>query len=117
MDRIGKMDRVIVIQSTTQTRETDGGIIDTWGTYATRYASITYTRKAGESNEASRKTSLYQAIFNVRRDSLTKNITTKMRVSYDSKYWDIRAVSERSDEYRKMYMVLEVEHTGPDMIG
>ena len=113
----GKLDRRIVIQSTTQTRETDGGIIDTWGTYATRSASITYTRAAGESNEVGRKTSIYQVLFTVRSDTTTRAITTKMRISYDSKFWDIRAVSERADEYRKMYLTIEAEFTGPDMKG
>lgn len=113
----GKLDRRIIIQSTTQTRDTDGGIINTWSTYATRWASIGFTTKRGESFEAGRKTSIYQVLFTLRRDSTTAAITTKMRISYDSKYWDIRAVSERADQYRKMYITIEAEHTGPDMIG
>ena len=117
---VGTLDRRIVFQSVTETQDDFGGITRSWATYATRWANLRYTRfgvVGRESTEAGRKTSIYQAIFTVRRDSLTAALTTKHRISYDSKFWDIRSVSEKADDYRKMYLVVEAEVTSPDMIG
>ena len=114
---VGSLDRRIVFQSVTETQDDFGGITRSWATYATRWANLRYTRAAGESMQSGKKTSIYQAIFTVRRDTLTAALTTKHRISYDSKFWDIRSVSEKADDYRKMYLVVEAEVTSPDMIG
>ena len=114
---VGTLDRRIVFQSVTETQDDFGGVTRSWATYATRWGNLRYTRAAGESMQSGRKTSIYQAIFTVRRDTLTAALTTKHRISYDSKFWDIRSVSEKADDYRKMYLVIEAEVTSPDMIG
>lgn len=114
MDRIGKMDRRIVIESASEARDDYGGIQETWSTYATRWAQMKYTPKAGEAYEAQRKTSDYNVQFIIRSDTTTRAITPKMRVNYDSKLYDIRAVSEIGKEYRDMYLMLEVEYNRPD---
>jgi SPP1 family predicted phage head-tail adaptor len=113
---IGALDRRIVIQTPTESRDTFGGVTSTWATYATRWANIRYAKNA-EAFPADRKTSMYSVHFIVRSDSVTRAATTKMRVSYDSKIYDIRAISERADEYRKMYLLIEAEQKGPDNIG
>lgn len=114
---VGELDRRIVIQSTTESVELDGSITDSWATYATRWASIRYAKKASEDYEAGRKTSMYTVIFIVRSDSTTRAITKKMRISYDSKIYDIRAINEQATEYRKMYLSIEAEQKGPDNLG
>jgi head-tail adaptor len=117
---VGTLDRRIIFQLATESRDTFGGVTVTWATHLTRWANLRYTRfgvVGRESMEAGRKTSIYQAIFTVRRDTQTAALTTKHRISYDSKFWDIRSISEKADDYRKMYLVIEVEVTGPDMVG
>lgn len=109
MDNVGKMDRRITVQTPTEARDDFGGFTTTWGTYCERWANLRYSRPAGESYPADRKTSIYTALFTIRRDSTTKDITAKMRISYDSKTWDIRAISEKADEFRKMYLIIEAE--------
>lgn len=116
-DKVGAMDRRIIFQLATESRDTFGGVTVSWATHLTRWANLRYTRAAGESMESGRKTSIYQAIFTVRRDTQTAALTTKHRISYDSKFWDIRSISEKADDYRKMYLVIEAEVTGPDMVG
>ncbi|MBK7337836.1 MAG: head-tail adaptor protein [Saprospirales bacterium] len=118
MDQIiGKLDRRIIFQAVTETKDAAGGVSRSWATHLTRWANLKYTRAAGESMESGKKTSIYQAIFTIRRDAQTAALTTKHRISYDSKFWDIRSISEKADEYRKMYLVVEAEVTSPDMIG
>lgn len=114
---VGELDRRIVIQETTESVEADGSITDSWGTYKTRWASIRYVKKSSEAYEAGRKTSMYNVVFIIRSDSETRAITTKMRISYDSKIYDIRAINEQATEYRKMYLAIEAEQKGPDNLG
>ncbi len=121
MDQIiGKLDRRIIFQVVTETKDAAGGVSRSWATHLTRWANLKYTRfgvVGRESMEAGKKTSIYQAVFTVRRDAQTAALTTKHRISYDSKFWDIRSISEKADEFRKMYLVVEAEVTSPDMIG
>lgn len=112
-DMIGKMDRRITIQNVTESRDSFGGFTQSWATYATRWASIKYTR-ANESYNAQRKQELYTILFTVKRDSVTKLITEKMRISYESNIYDIRSITERTDEFRRMYLTIEGENKGPD---
>ena len=110
----GKLDRRIVVQQPTDSKDGFGGITRTWATYVTRWASVTYTKKAGEQYEIDRKTSIYTVLFIIRSDSGTRGINEKMRIVYEGMLYDIRAVSERADEFRKMYLTIEAEQKGPD---
>lgn len=118
-DKIGKLDRRITIQTPTDSRDTYGGVVPSWATYATRWANVRYVsnQSASESFPADRKTSRYSIQFTVRSDTTTQAMTTKMRISFDSKIYDIRSISERADEYRKMYLLIEAEQKGTDNIG
>lgn len=112
-DTIGKMDRRITIQNVTESRDSFGGFTQSWATYATRWASIKYTR-ANENYNAQRKQELYTILFTIRRDSTTKLITEKMRIQYEGNIYDIRSITERTDEHRRMYLTIEGENKGPD---
>ena len=113
---IGKLDRRIIVQTPTDSRDEYGGVETTWATYVERWCNVRYatTPRAGEAYTADRKTSMYTILFTLRRDSGTKGINPKMRILYDGLIYDIRAISERADEYRKMYLTIEAEQKGPD---
>ena len=114
MDRIGKMDSRIIVQQPTDSQDAFGGTVRTWATYVTRWAAINYAKKAGEQYEIDRKASMYTIMFTIRSDSGTRGINPKMRILFDGKVYDIRAISERADEYRKMYLLIEAEQKSPE---
>ena len=113
-DAIGYMDRRIIVQQPTDSRDDFGGITTTWGTYVSRWANIFYSKKAGENYDAARKTSMYNVLFTLRADAGTRGVNTKMRILYEGIIYDIRAISERADEFRRMYLTIEAEQKGPD---
>ena len=113
---IGKMDRRIIVQRPTVSQDDFGGAVTTWATYVTRWCNIRYVTGASatEKYEADRKTSMYTIQFFLRSDSGTRGINHTMRILYEGKVYDIRAISERADEYRKMYLLIEGEQKSPE---
>jgi len=107
--KIGSLDRRITVQKPTESRDDYGGLITTWATFAVRWAALSYRRANTEDYPADKKTSFYRAMFTVRSDSVTRQITPKMRIVYDGKVWDIHAITEKMTELRKMYLLIEVE--------
>ena len=104
----GTLDRSITVQSYTETRDDFGGVSKSWSDYATRRANVKIRVERGdEGYDAQRKVSRQTVLFTIRRDSTTKDIDTTMRVSYNSKIYDIEAVEELHSEYRRMYMRIE----------
>lgn len=88
--RYGALSERITIESYTTARDTAGGVVKTWTTYAQPYAHIKY-ENGSERLEGARDTWIESAIFTVQYDSDTKNITSTMRVSHNG-YWDIESV-------------------------
>jgi len=104
------LDRRITIQSVSESQSATGAVTQTWATYASRRAKVEY-RVIGsdEDYQAGRKRARQYALFHVRHDTLTRNVTPKMRIQYDGDTYEIRSVSENTDEYRRMYMRIEAE--------
>lgn len=101
---IGKLDKVIIIETATDTRDDQGGYTAGWATFATVRANVRYPNTERESGEADRDTATIKAEFKVRWLS---GVTPKMRISYDSVYFDITAVLHGSG--RKEYIILRAE--------
>lgn len=81
---------LITIEQPTEVRDTSGGFTYTWSVFAQPYAYIRYSNGT-ERMEGSRDSATTKAIFKVRFDSDTKNITNKMRINYGG-YWDITSI-------------------------
>jgi len=88
--RYGALTERITIESYTTARDSAGGSVKTWSTYAQPYAHIKYG-SGSERLEGARDTWIERAVFTVQYDSDTKNITSTMRVSFNG-YWDIESV-------------------------
>ena len=86
----GQMDRLIVIQRSTATRDTVGQEIVTWSTHATVWAHVTPIG-GSELLKNQRDVAPLTSKFVIRYIS---TITEKDRISYDSRYWDILAIRE-----------------------
>lgn len=80
----------ITIESYSATIGVTGGEEVTWSTYCTPYANIRYP-KSSERLEGGRNTATRTAIFKVRHDSDTEDVTEKMRINYNG-VWNILGV-------------------------
>jgi len=100
--QIGDLDRRITLQVATTASDVFGEEIETWSTYREVWAKLAYVR-GDEQFEAMEKTAVRVEKFFVRYDS---GITEKMRVYWDSVYYDIRAIEQLG---RKEYLVLKCE--------
>lgn len=86
--RCGNLRHKIVIQTTTPTQSGSGALTDVWSTYATLRAEI--EPKGGrEFFDARQVNAEIDIVFNVRYYS---GITPKMRVSWNSRTFDIQSV-------------------------
>ena len=85
-----QLDRRIVIQSNTQTRDAYGALVDSWATFATVSAKYMPIR-GDEYLAAQQMTAKVDGVFKIRWLS---GVTETMRISYDGKYWDIRSLNE-----------------------
>jgi SPP1 family predicted phage head-tail adaptor len=104
------LDRRITIQTVSESQSATGAVTQTWSTYASRRASVEF-RIIGsdEDYQAGQKRGFQAAIFHVRHDNLTRNITPKMRIQYEGDTYEIRSVSENTDRYRRMWVRIEAE--------
>lgn len=86
----GKLDRRIVIERATETRDAIGGVTRTWATLTTVWAQeIPLPGK--EMFQAGRETIVRVSRFIIRYVS---GVTAKDRLNYDGKIWNITAVAE-----------------------
>jgi len=86
--RAGLLRHKVTIQSNTPTVDSKGGVIESWSTYATRRCSIKVV-SATETNDQNKEFASIVYKFTFRQDSKTENILPAMRISYDSRTFDI----------------------------
>lgn len=87
--RAGKLRHPIVIETATESQDEIGGITKSWATHAERMAGFE-TLSGREYFEGGGRKSEATARFWLRDD--LDDVTTKMRVSYDSRAFNIEAV-------------------------
>ena len=95
----GKLDRRITIQQATVTRGAGGGETRTWANLATVWANV--RPMSGREFTAGQQLGEVTTTFQIRYRS---DVVEKMRVSYDSKTYNIRAVLPSED--RKRFITL-----------
>lgn len=99
--RIGSLRHRIVIEQLVLTSDLQGGFDESWTTFATVWASV--EPSSGSERFFSQQIQpVYDHVIMIRSLS---GITTTMRVSYDSRIFQIHAV-ERTDGERGFYMKL-----------
>ena len=94
----GKLKHMVTIESLTQTRDAEGGMVDTWSLFATSWAAIknlsgnerTVTAQGGKTAEA-------RTEFTIR---YLPGVTAKMRVVYNDKFYDIAHVNDYDESHR-----------------
>ena len=110
MVRARKLKHKITIQSATETQDAYGEPVQTWATYAIRDAEIIPT--AGNEYFVSQQVYSSQPVqFRLRYDNTVRQITPKMRISFDSKVFDIESVINFREMNRDIDLMC-VEHNG-----
>jgi SPP1 family predicted phage head-tail adaptor len=97
---IGKSDRRITIERATETTNGYGEKVATWATLITVWAELTKTTNARESISDRQDTATKQLAFKIRSSTDSRAVSTKDRVVYDSKHFDIIGIEEigRNDQ-------------------
>lgn len=93
----GKLRHKIIIEQATESQNSYGEVINTWATFTTRRASISNLR-GGESLKSNQVSSEASILFVLRTLS---GVTTKMRVSYDSRLFDIVYVDNGNETQKE----------------
>lgn len=109
MIRAGLHRHKVTIEEPTQTTDSVGEPIITWLTYASRSAKISYSGSR-EVYRFQQYISETDSVFTFRYDGKTKNITTKMRLSYNSRVYNIKGIVNYN-EMNKEVIVACVEDT------
>lgn len=108
-DRTSNKRRRVTVQTPTETKDSYGQMLQTWGTYATRYA-----RKrdlVGREYYQSQQTiSQVTTQFTFRYDTLTKAIDTKMRINDSGTIYDIESVIDLDDKHRDIIVMGVLTH-------
>jgi SPP1 family predicted phage head-tail adaptor len=98
-----KNNKRITIETPVRVANSYGEPIETFQAYAVRWAKIEGTI-GREGFNGYQEINTYPTIFRVRYDELTKDISEKMRVSFDSRYYDIEAVVNYNQENKEVYI-------------
>ena len=88
--RAGELDRRIVIQQNTPTRNAAGEEVDSWGTLATVWARVS-PKRGREFFDARAVQAEAPAMFRIRYRA---DVTNAMRISYGGNFYDIHSVEE-----------------------
>lgn len=102
--RGGKLRERITVQQDTPTQNAYGEPIESWATYATRWAAVE-PASGNERWTGDERLAEVTHRFRVRYDATTKNITPKMRISYDSRTFDIHSVINVGTRDREIHIM------------
>lgn len=102
--RAGLLRKTVVVQSTNESRTSSGAVANTWATHCTRRAAVEPI-SGKEYFDARAENANVTVKFRLRHDSLTGLITPKMRVSYDSRYFDIESVINTGERDKEIILM------------
>ena len=98
--RAGALKHRVTIESRTQTQSSTGMATDTWSTFAKVFAEIK-TVSGNESINADQVQAEQTHIVKIR---FCPNITTSMRVNYESRYFDINVIDNVMEHDRTLLL-------------
>ena len=105
----GRLDRNITVQVNTESHGASGygGIANSWATHFTAWATVgTITGREFLGSDQLQGNATHMFTFRDRPDK--SKITTEMRVSWDSRVFDVQYVNE-INERRRMVQLVTVE--------
>lgn len=108
---IGALDRLITIQTPTNvTSSTTGERTQTWATLASVWATVTYSPSEMQSSEGmseGRETASTPVNFTIWHRT---DVNEKMRVLWDSEYYDIKRINKVGQRNEMLKLVTEKKY-------
>lgn len=99
-----RLRKKITVQNVAESKDSYGQPIETWSTYAIRYADVMPT-SGREYVAAQQRYAEEITLLRVRYDSLTKDITPKMRVVYGSRTLNIESAINEQELNKHIQML------------
>ena len=102
--RAGQLDKLITVQESTTGRDAYGGVTDSWATFAQYWARLEYLGGA-ERMGSDQVRGDVEVQFTVRHDPSVSRLTPDMRVSWNSRTFDIEAVFTEGEQGREARII------------
>lgn len=99
-----QLTRKITIEQPTESIDSNGMVTQTWATYYQPMAKIS-PALGREYYEAKQLTSDQSIKFNIRYSNKAAGITTKMRIVYNSNYYDISSTINSYEQNREIVLM------------
>ncbi len=93
-EQMGLRRHLITIEQVTETQTASGALNRSWSTFATAWAQITPT---GGRERALGATAFPEAGFLFEMNGAIQGITTKMRINYNNRYFDILNINDMQE--------------------
>lgn len=100
----GRLNRKVTIQEPTEAADAVNDPVQTWSTYCVRSAAIE-PLNGREFFAAQQEQAEVSTRMRLRYDSKTKDITAKMRVSYDSRIFRINTIIRPRENHREIILM------------
>jgi SPP1 family predicted phage head-tail adaptor len=98
--RAGRLRHYVTVQQATETQDTDGSVIQTWGTYAQVYAEI--SPKSGSEDYAA--AGINASVVHEIRIRYLDGLTPKMRIVYGDRTFEIVGVVNWGERDREQLL-------------
>lgn len=102
--RAGALRHKVTIEQPTNSQDSMGGLTQTWTTYAIRFAEVK-PLSGREFFDAQQYAADVNYRIRLRYDDTSKNITPSMRVSWDSRVFDIESVINRDERNKEIILM------------
>lgn len=99
--RSGPLRHRITIEQATESRDSSGGVISTWGTYATVWASV--SPLIGREYIAAKTVSA--SVTHKIRMRYLAGMTPKMRIAWDSRLFDIESILDVDERHAELVIM------------
>jgi len=99
--RAGRLNHLVIIQQPTEVQDSTGQAVKSWGTYATVWAGVE-PLKGREFLETQQINAETTTRIRIRK---LAGVTKKMRVSYDSRIYNINAILHIHERQREMHLM------------
>ena len=101
--KAGKLDHLIIVEQNTPTRDAFGGLVDSWDTYATVWASVTPMIGV----ETYKSDQLNASITHKIVIRYLASLTTQMRINFGGRYLNIKSVQHIHERGDMMVLMCE----------
>ncbi len=104
--RGGELRHLITVEQPVETVGSMGGTTETWSSYFSFRAAVRYLA-GSEGYQAQQVVSENKVLFKIRHSTEADGITTKMRISFDGRYFDIEFIKPVKEMNRQVHLICQ----------